>query len=252
MEPSRPAPVQFEPRQRWRAVYRRRPDAPRLPQSEQLEAWERSLATSGLPLAGLELPVPRPRLVVAAPLAVGVAGERELADLYLVDRRAAAEVRVRLAGSLPAGHELVDVHDVWLGEPPLPGQVVAADYRVRLERPADADPAPDVGVARAALSAACARLLGGSELPWTRRKGVREISFDLRALIADVAVLTEDRLELDLRIRTRFDPVRGVGRPEDVVAALAELSALAIDVRSIVRERLYLAGETRPAGSVSI
>jgi hypothetical protein len=46
-----------------------------------------------------------------------------------------------------------------------------------------------------------------------------------------------------LRIRTRFDPERGVGRPEEVLAALSELAGAPLEVGSIVRERLVLAGE---------
>ena len=138
-----PVAARPEPRQRWRVRFRRRPDAPALPQREQLAAWEAALAASGLPLAGLDLPVPRPRLVFAAPLGVGMAAEGELFDLFLTDRRAVAEVRPIIAASMPAGHELVDVFDVWLGEPPLSGRVVAADYRLELaatlDPPARAD-----------------------------------------------------------------------------------------------------------------
>ena len=236
------APAPSEPRQRWRVVYRRRPDAPLLQQREQLAAWEASLVVSGLPLAGLDLRIPRPRLVFAAPLAVGMAAERELVDLFLVDRWPVAEVRVRLAGSLPAGHELIDMYDVWLGQPPLSGQVVAADYRV------------EVGVAegggpdRAALRSACARLLGASTLPRTRDKGGRSIPYDLRRLVADVEVVAgggavASSARLELRIQTRFDPDRGVGRPEEVLAALSELAGVLLQARSIVRERLRLTAE---------
>ncbi|HEX5148470.1 MAG TPA: DUF2344 domain-containing protein, partial [Candidatus Limnocylindrales bacterium] len=140
MEPINEAPAEApgpvaapaEPRQRWRVRFRRRPDAPSLPQREQLGAWESALGASGLPLAGLDLPVPRPRLVFAAPLGVGIPAEGELFDLFLTDRRPVAEVRSILAASMPAGHELVDVVDVWLGEPPLSGRVAAADYRLEL------------------------------------------------------------------------------------------------------------------------
>ena len=46
-----------------------------------------------------------------------------------------------------------------------------------------------------------------------------------------------------MRARTRFDPVRGTGRPEEVVAALADLAGTPLPVGSIVRERLVLADE---------
>lgn len=237
MEPPSPALAPSEPRQRWRAIYRRRPDAPPLPQREQLAAWEATLAVSGLPLAGLDLPAHHPRIVFAAPLAVGVSAERELVDLFLVDRRPVAEVRVRLAGSLPAGHELIDVHDVWLGEPPLSGQVVAADYRVELKTLDGPDPD------RARLAASCTRLLSAPALPRTREKGGRAIAYDLRPLVADVTVVPDLGSGTGLRIRTRFDPERGVGRPDEVLAALSELAGMPLEARSIVRERVLLAGE---------
>lgn len=237
MEPSSPTPAPSEPRQRWRLVYRRRPDAPPLPPREQLAAWESSLALSGLPLAGLDLPVPRPRVVLGAPLPVGMPAERELADLFLVERRAVAEVRVRLAGSLPAGHELLDVYDVWLGEPPISGQVVAADYRVTLEDGAGGAPL------RASVAEACARFLASSALPRSRDKGGRMIPYDLRPLVSDVAVIPGHAATTDLRIRVRLDPARGFGRPEEVVAALSELAGATLLARSTVRERLHLAGE---------
>jgi radical SAM-linked protein len=237
MEPSSPALAPSEPRQRWRATYRRRPDAPPLPQREQLAAWEASLGASGLPFAGLGLPASRPRIVFAAPLAVGVSAERELVDLFLVDRRSVAEVRVRLAGSLPAGHELVDVHDVWLGEPPLSGQVVAADYRVQLKTLDDQDPD------RARLTASAMRFLSARALPRTREKGGRTIPYDLRPLIADISLVSEHGPAVELRIRTRFDPERGVGRLDEVLAALSELAGMPLESRAIVRERVVLAGE---------
>jgi radical SAM-linked protein len=228
--------VPAEARQRWRLTFSRRGDAPPLPQREQLGAWEASLSVSGLPLMGLDAPVPRPRLVFGAPLAIGTSAERDLVDFFLAERRGIAEVRVRLAGSLPSGHEIVDLHDVWLGEPALTGQVVAADYRVELAG-GDGTAAPDP----TAMSAACARLLASASLPRSRDKGGRSIEYDLRPLVADVRVGTDDGAILV--IRTRFDHERGVGRPEEVVTALSELAGVALTVRRIVRERLLLAGD---------
>lgn len=259
-----PTPIRAiaEPRQRWRLTYCRRADAPALPQREQLDAWEASLRRSGLPFAGLDLPRPRPRLVFGAPLAVGMAAEHELLDLFMVQRFGVAEVRARLAGSLPAGHELVELYDVWIGEPPLPGQVVAADYRVDIIS-ADGG-APD----REVVAGACARLLAAPALPRARRKGDRSVTYDLRPLVMDVETRPEadasasegprtaeapgisgsaaardaPEASLTLRIRTRVDPQRGVGRPEEVVAAIAELAGTTLVAGAIVREQLILGG----------
>ena len=51
-----------------------------------------------------------------------------------------------------------------------------------------------------------------------------------------------------VRARTRFDPVLGTGRPEEVVAALAEASGSPLTVGSIVRERLVLAEDLDRSG----
>lgn len=248
MVPSGPietlSPPPREVCQRWRVVYRRSSGAPALPQREQLAAWEAALLVSGLPLAGADLPDPRPRLVFAAPLAVGMEAEREMVDLFLVERRTVADVRLRLAGSLPAGHVLVAVHDVWLGEPPLSGRVVAADYRVEVGGGVGAT------IDRNVLAAAGATMLAAPTLPRTRDKGGRPLAYDLRPLLADVVVVAADPAGSSagggstvLRIRTRFDPALGVGRPEEVVAGLAELVGVPLQVESIVREGLLLAGE---------
>ena len=49
-----------------------------------------------------------------------------------------------------------------------------------------------------------------------------------------------------LRARTRFHPVLGTGRPEEVVAALGDAVGAPLVVTSIVRERLILAEEQDP------
>ena len=46
-----------------------------------------------------------------------------------------------------------------------------------------------------------------------------------------------------LRTRTRFDPVLGTGRPEEVVAAVAEAAGLDLVIGAVVRERLILADD---------
>jgi radical SAM-linked protein len=235
--PAPPPPA--EARQRWRLVYRRRPDAPALAQREQVAAWEGGLGTSGLPLVGLDLPVPRPRLVFAAPLPVGAPADAELLDLFLTDQRISAEVRRRVVASLPAGHDLVDLYDVWLGAPALSGQVVAADYRIEVSAVDGSALEPE------RLEAASRRLLAEATLPRTRDKGGRAVTYDLRPLLESVDTLVDDSLPagLRLRIRTRFDPERGVGRPEEVLAALSDAAGIPLTARSIVRERILLAGD---------
>ena len=114
--------------QRWRLVLTRDAVPPDAAQREQLAAWDAALASSGLPVAGLDAAKPRARFAVAAPLAVAIPGEAELADVWLVERLPAWRVREALVACVPRGWRLVDAYDVWLGEPALPGRVVASVY----------------------------------------------------------------------------------------------------------------------------
>jgi radical SAM-linked protein len=166
----------------------------------------------------------------AAPLQLGLAAERELAEVLLVERVPIWRVREALTGRLPAGWRLVDLYDVWVGGPPLAGRVIAADYRIELQD----GPEPD------RLAEAARALLAARELPRVRQKGEGSVAYDLRPLLADVSV---DRAGAAIRARTRIHPELGTGRPEEVVAALGDRLGRALEVRAIVREGVILAGE---------
>lgn len=164
----------------------------------------------------------------AAPLPVGMAAEHELIDVVLVERWPAWRVRHALAGAVPSGWRLVDAFDVWLGGPPVAGRVVAADYRIELVG------RPDAGeLARAATA-----LIGASSLPRERQKGGAIVTYDLRPLLASVKV--DAGPPPTVLTRTRVDPERGAGRPDEVIAALADQGGVPLEIRSITRERVLL------------
>lgn len=232
-EPVRPAPVVLEPRQRWRLTFAREPVAPDAVGRAALDAWQVSLAASGLPVAGLEPGgTGKARLAFAAPLPAAALGEAELAELWLTERRQLWEVREALAGRLPEGHRWVGAEDVWIGAPPLAGRVAAADWRVEVEPPA---------VPAERLAEAARILVAARSLPRVRVKGGAEKRYDLRPLLADVAVVAgPGGGPCVVRVRTRFLPDQGAGRPEEVVAALAEAAGTTLDIVAITRERLLL------------
>lgn len=219
------------PRQRWRLVLARSADAPRLGGRELGEAWEDALEASGLPLhraTGKS----RSRVAFGAPLPLGIAAERELAEIFLTDRAPVWRVREALTAALPSGWTLIDLCDAWVGGPPLAGRVTAAVYRVELAGGPDA----------AAIGAAATAVLGAAELPRSRLKGGVEVPYDLRPLLLDVRV-AEPGPPVVLRMRTRFHPELGTGRPEEVVAAIGERVGSPLEVGAIVRERLVVSGE---------
>jgi radical SAM-linked protein len=210
------------PVQRFRLTYARGPDAPHLNQRDQQAAWADALATAGLAVAAMPEPA---KLVPAAPIPVGVTCDHELADLFLPTRRTAADVRERLERAMPAGHRLVDLHDVWLGAPALPAMVAAVDYVVEV---ADDGGVPDPAL----LSAGVAAVLAASVVDRARGGNLRPLIQDLRV---------DERGTL--RMRLTIDANTGTGRPEDVVAAIAARTGHALEITRRHRERLWLRDE---------
>ena len=231
-----PAVPLREPVQRWRLVLRRRRLAADQVQRAQQSAWETALRASGLPLVGLDAESGRLRFAIAAPLSPSIPGEAELADLWLTDRVARWTVRDALSAAEPEGSTLVDLYDVWLGESPLPGQVVASVYRATATFPPDAV---------AAIASAASAVVAAETVPRERLRGDRAVAYDLRPYIDDLTV--ESRAgEAEIRMVLRHDPERGVGRPDEVLAEIAHRSGVAVEAAAVVRERLVLASERAP------
>lgn len=229
-----PVPVR-EPVQRWRLVLARAAiEDPA--QREQQASWEAAFLACGLPFAGMDLPRPRPRFALAAPLAASIPGEAELLDLFLVERLPAWRVREALTEVIPTGWRLVEAYDVWLGEAALPGRVVASVYRVRFAA-TTIDGGP--------LGAAAAALLDAATLVRERRKGEGTVRYDLRPFL-DRLEVESDGEAIVLRMTVRHDPEKGVGRPEEVLAALGEAAGAPLEPLELVRERLVLGDPPAP------
>ncbi len=192
------------------------------------------MVSGGLPVARTTTGAAagRPRIAFGAALPVEIEASAELLDLFLTTRLPRWRVRESLEPRLPEGWTLVDLEDVWLGGPPLPGLVAAADYRIELGAPPTLD--------TPTIERACHALLSASSLPREREKGGGMVTYDLRPLLIDVAVVTESSPPLAIRARTRFHPTLGTGRPEEVVAALADQIGHPLVAATIVRERVLL------------
>jgi hypothetical protein len=228
--PGGAAPVRPEARQRWRVTFAREAsDGPA--GRDYVALWETALAGSGLPVATTD--ADRPRFALAAPLPSRTAGHAELADIWLTQRRAAWQVREALVPVLPSGHELVSLEDVWLGAPALAGRVAAADYVVTVAAPNSAP----------ALDASARRVLGMDRIMRERAKGGGVRTYDLRQLLISLEALAAPGDCVEVRIRTRIHPELGSGRPDEVIAVLAEEGGTVLDVRETVREGLVLADE---------
>ncbi len=223
-----------EPRQRWRLVVGRGPEAPPLAQRDVADAWSAGVEASGLPVMPGPGDPPRPRLAFGAPLPIGMTAEAELIDVLLTERWPRWRVREALEPHVPTGWRLTDLSDVWLGGPALAGAVAAADYRITLE--------VGEGVTGSGVSAAALAILDATSLPRRREKGGGSVDYDLRPLLVSIEVAGASP-PVTIRARTRFHPSLGTGRPEEVVGALADAIGRPVTASTIVRERLVLADE---------
>ncbi len=256
--------------QRWRLTLRRTAESADLNQRDLLACWATTLRAAGLsgstsagaasaastppvgpdgtgsPTVASAPPAPpEPKLVFAAPLPLRTTADRELVDLIVSDRLTSADLRARLTLHLPPGHELVDLYDVWVGEPALPGLVVAADYRVAIRPSAvpggahEVGPAPAAPIDLADLDQAILEVLA-AEVILRERAG--KPALNIRPLVIGI---TRDRSAVGavLDLRLRLDPTIGSGRPEDVVVALGSSLRRPLEVVTQHRTRLWLRGE---------
>ena len=215
-----------EARQRWRVMFRRSSAASEIAARELQTAIEANLERANVPTSG--------RTQLAAGLGAGIAAEGELIDVERTERWPIDRARSALASAMPPGHELVDCHDVWLGEPALAAQARGAIYRAELNEQA---PSP------ARLREAASSLLGSDRIVRTRTKGGRPVEYDLRPLLSDVTI-DSDGPPLVLGISVRIDPQLGTGRPEEVVAALAERCGIeGLRIAVLTRTGIVLAND---------
>jgi radical SAM-linked protein len=230
----------IEPRQRWRLTFARAPTTASSTHRELADSWIAGLA-GRVPLPRSEGSRPRPALTFAAPLPVGMAAERELADLYVGERLPAWLVRDAVRAAAPPGIEVASVHDVWVGAPALAATVAAADYRVALAG-GDAAPTP------AAIRAAAAQLLVARTIERQRQRGTDSVTYDLRALLGSIEV--RETVPCVVCIRTLFHPERGAGRPEEVIAAIGDVIGVPLEAVETVRERVLVAEDLTDAAGV--
>ncbi len=205
------------PRQRWQLLFSRTEPLLRMRQQQVIEAWERALAETGLPLSRSNAKRPRPRLQLAANLPIAVELRGEILEAYFDDLVPIDRIRAA-AALLPEGLALVDAREVWHGYPSAASQVRAAEYEVAVRSPRE--------LSEDDLRGAVVRLLGRARLPGMRRRGETQRRSDagqrdLRPYIEDVEVMEVDEPERRARLRVVLrQDATGAGRPEDVVHAL--------------------------------
>lgn len=167
-----------------------------------MRCLERLLRRAVLPMAHSQGFNPRPKVIFALPMGLGIEGRREVVELELAEPMEPAEVLARLAVVAPSGLEF---HEGVAGPPGKSApRVVRADYELEVpeaERPA-------AGLAIEAL-------LASTSWPYLRRRPDRTVQIDLRPYLLAAALDVGGTLRFGLRV----DPA-GSARPEEIVEAL--------------------------------
>ena len=186
-----------------------------------LRCLERLLRRAEIPMAHSQGFNPRPKIVFAQALGLGIEGLREVVDLELAEPLDVAEALRRLRAVSPPGFDWLECGDA---PPGRAARVQAAEYCMAIPEPRRDD-------ARSAL----ARLCDSTHWPYTRHRPDRTSEFDLRPFVLDAAL---DGAGV-LSFRMKIEP-SGSARPEEVIEALG-LRDLLAEGAVLVRREVELA-----------
>ena len=195
--------------QRIRVRFSRREEVKFISHLDIMRLWERALHRAEIPLAYSEGFSPHPHLSLAAPLAVGVTSEAELMDVFFSKWVSPHWFSAAASRELPPGVDILGVYQVAPTMPSLQSQVRYAEYRVEVET--------DKGLED--VERAVSSLLSSEHLPWHHHRDTGRRSYDLRALIDDLWLISWHKPYCNIGMRLRCDN-SGSGRPEQVASAL--------------------------------
>ena len=164
-----------------------------------MRCFERMLRRAALPFHSTQGFNPKPRLVFALSLALGVVGREEVVELELDDEIPPEDIHDRLARQAPPG---LTIHSVRGISPRAGAQVRRVCYRLALP-----------AFRRAALTERIPSLLAEPHC-WVDRTRPQTRRLDIRPYLRDLHILA-DSLEMDLWVTPT-----GAARPDEVLALL--------------------------------
>jgi radical SAM-linked protein len=214
------------PRQRLRITFGRGEAVKYITHLDLMRLWERMLRRARFPVSYSTSQPPRPRLALAAPLAVGVLSEGELLDVFLDARLPIVHLTKRLAIECPAGISINQVQEVGVGLPSVQSLVRFSEYRVSV--------APTVSMGD--VQERIGGLLAAKTIPRERLRDKEIRRYDLRPQIDSLWIAEWGKDEGVLGMLLQTDE-RATGRPDDVLSALS----LGESERSVLRTKLILA-----------
>lgn len=206
---------------RLRMTFRKDSAARFLSHLDLMATLEYALRRARLPLALSEGFNPRPRLSLAAPLALGHIGEAEILEIVLSEPVPPGDVMQRLQAVLPPGITILSAAEIPGGEKTAAARLRGAHYRIELP-----SPVPGLGER---VDGLMRRTVVEVEEQRDGRARVR----DVRPLIAELEAARSDLLRLHVQMQAE-----GAVRPEQVL----DLLNVSRDGARITRERIDLTG----------
>ena len=217
----------MERTQRLRVTFAKGEEVKYISHLDLMRLWERALRRAGVPLLYSKGYNPRPKISLAAPLAVGITGQREIMDVFLERPLAPLDFTTAIKRQLPVGITLIEVQEVYVTLPALQTLVQSTQYLASVD---SSEETTDVEVRVASL-------LRSEHLHRQRR----DKEYDLRPLIEELwlEAADEDQCTLGMKLRAGEG---GTGRPDEVLAELG----LTDQVERITRTQIHFApaGET--------
>ena len=168
--------------------------------------WERATRRAGLPLAYTQGFHPQPKIYLASALPLGFSSRCEVVDLRFTQDVDIENMPRILQAVMPSGINIMKAEIADEQAPALQTQVIAAEYEVILTGVPESSDLP-----KKSLMQRSEELLAESTLPRERRGK----AYDLRPLIEQLAILSENKIFMRLTAR-----MAATGRPEEVLDAL--------------------------------
>jgi radical SAM-linked protein len=186
-----------------------------------MRCFERMLRRADLPFHFTEGFNPKPRLVFALSLGLGIAGAEEVVELELDQELPAEEILEKLRHQAPSGLELFQANRI---DPKSTAQVHRVSYRISIP------PEKQTG-----LPERIAAILANPHC-WVERARPTPRRLDVRGYIRDLN-LKKNLLEMDLQVTPQ-----GTARPDEILRLLG-LGELLTEGAILERSKLELLDE---------
>ena len=176
---------------------------------DMMRFWERAFRRAQLAVATSNGFHPHLRFTLASPLPVGVTSEAELMEVYLETPVAPESCQEVLSAQSVPSITIKSVTEMQLTLPSLQARMRFAEYRVAVKCTRSATE----------VAQAVAQLIALQTLAWEHLRDSEVRHYDLRAQIAEVALVSVESGIATLTMRLQCDGSAS-GRPEQVARAL--------------------------------